>query len=193
MLKQVAIASREIACYKNEVYCVFSIEVMTYGYHVYQDGWDAILGEELSSKRELGNHKYHCTCGSGEITSYHHSFQMKKKKKIALRRRAWAIIRLPKPRIKPRIVCHRARDQIVQALSPFFVSYFVAKWFVRMRTREEKWRRGVVKEAIVLQWWVRIASCDFKLGKKRWAGVLLSEKFCCFVRKPSWKSHANLN
>ena len=81
MLKQVAIASREIACYKNEVYCVFSIEVMTYGYHVYQDGWDAILGEELSSKRELGNHKYHCTCGSGEITSYHHSFQMKKKKK----------------------------------------------------------------------------------------------------------------
>ena len=127
MLKQVAIASREIACYKNEVYCVFSIEVMTYGYHVYQDGWDAILGEELSSKRELGNHKYHCTCGSGEITSYHHSFQMKKKKKIALRRRAWAIIRLPKPRIKPRIVCHRARDQIVQALSPFFVYYFVAK------------------------------------------------------------------
>jgi len=23
--------------------------------------------------------------------------------------------------------------------------------------------------------------------KKRWAGALLSEKCCCFVRKPSWK------
>jgi len=52
------------------------------------------------------------------------------------------------------------------------------------------WRKnGVVKEAIVLQWAVRIASCDFKPGKKRWAGALLSEKCCCFVRKPSWKSH----
>jgi len=67
------LASREIACYKNELYCIFSIEVMAYGYHVYQDSWDAILGEELSSKREPGNHKYHCTCGSGEITIYHHS------------------------------------------------------------------------------------------------------------------------
>ena len=29
------------------------------------------------------------------------------------------------------------------------------------------WKKnGVVKEAIVLQWAVRIASCDFKLGKK---------------------------
>ena len=28
--------------------------------------------------------------------------------------------------------------------------------------------------------------------KKWWAGALLSEK-CCFVRKPSWKSRANLN
>ena len=28
-------------------------------------------------------------------------------------------------------------------------------------------------------------SCDFKPGKKRWAGALLSEKCCCFVRKPS--------
>jgi len=59
-----------------------------------------------------------------------------------------------------------------------------------MRTREEKWHR---KGAIVLQWAVRIASCDFKHGRKRWAGALLSEKRCCFVRKPSWKSHANLN
>ena len=56
------------------------------------------------------------------------------------------------------------------------------------------WRKnGVVKEAIVLQWAVWIASCDFKLGKERWAGALLSEKCCCFVRKPSWKIHANLN
>ena len=54
-------------------------------------------------------------------------------------------------------------------------------------------KNGVVKEAIVLQWAVRMASCDFKPGKKRWAGALLSEKCCCFVRKPSWKSHANLN
>ena len=52
---------------------------------------------------------------------------------------------------------------------------------------------GIVKEAIVLQWAVQIASCGFKPGKKRWAGALLSEKCCCFVRKPSWKSHANLN
>jgi len=55
------------------------------------------------------------------------------------------------------------------------------------------WRKnGVVKEAIVLQWAVRIASCDFKPGKKQWAGALLSEKCCCFVQKPLQKSHANL-
>ena len=29
--------------------------------------------------------------------------------------------------------------------------------------------------------------------KKWWAGALLSEKFCLFGQKPSWKSHANLN
>jgi len=54
-------------------------------------------------------------------------------------------------------------------------------------------KNGVVKEAIVLQWAVRIASRDFKRGKKRWASALLSEKCSCFVRKPSWKSRANLN
>ena len=43
----------------------------------------------------------------------------------ALRQRAWAIIRLPRPHIKPRIVHHCARDQIVQALSPFFVQYVI--------------------------------------------------------------------
>ena len=47
---------------------------------------------------------------------------------------------------------------------------------------------GVVKEAIVLQWAVQIASWDFKPGKKRCAGALLSEKCCCFVQKPSWES-----
>jgi len=57
-----------------------------------------------------------------------------------------------------------------------------------MRTCEEK--NGVVKEAS--QWAVRIASCDFEPGKKRWAGALLSEKCCCFVWKPLWKGHANL-
>jgi len=25
--------------------------------------------------------------------------------------------------------------------------------------------------------------CDFKRGEKQWAGALLSEKCCCFVRK----------
>jgi len=34
-----------------------------------------------------------------------------------------------------------------------------------MRTREEK--NGVIKEARVLQWAGRIASCDFKPGKKK--------------------------
>jgi len=46
-------------------------------------------------------------------------------------------------------------------------------------------KNSVVKEAIVLQRAVRIALCDFKPGKKRWAGALLSEKCCCFVRKRS--------
>ena len=55
---------------------------------------------------------------------------------------------------------------------------------------EKKWRRkgshnssvGGSNRLVWLQIW-----------KKRWAGALLSEKCCCFVRKPSWKSHANLN
>ena len=48
-------------------------------------------------------------------------------------------------------------------------------------------KNGVVKEAIVLQLAVRIASCDFKPGKKQWAGSLLSGKCCCFVWKPQWR------
>jgi len=52
-------------------------------------------------------------------------------------------------------------------------------------------KNGVIKEVIVLRWAVQIASRDFKLGKKRWAGALLSEK-CCFVQK-TIVSHANLN
>jgi len=44
-----------------------------------------------------------------------------------------------------------------------------------MRTREEK-----------LASLRKPSSCDFKPGKKRWAGALLSEKCCCFVLKPSW-------
>jgi len=56
------------------------------------------------------------------------------------------------------------------------------------------WRKnGVTKEAIVLQWAVRTASWDFKSVKKWWALALLCGKCCCFVWKPSWKSHANLN
>ena len=49
------------------------------------------------------------------------------------------------------------------------------------------------KRSTVVQWAVWITSCNFKPGKKRWVGALLSEKCCCFVRKPSWKSHASLN
>ena len=71
---------------------------MAYGYHVYQDSWDAILGEELSSKREPGNRKYHCTCGSGEITSYHHSFQMNKES-CKLNFHAWSEASLQNPKV----------------------------------------------------------------------------------------------
>jgi len=42
-------------------------------------------------------------------------------------------------------------------------------------------------EAIVLQWAVWITSCDFKPEEKRWAGALLSEKCCCFMRKQSFE------
>jgi len=59
-----------------------------------------------------------------------------------------------------------------------------------MHTHEEK--NGIAKEAIVLRWAAWTTSWDFKPRKKRWAGALLSGKCCCFVRKPSWKSHANL-
>ena len=48
-----------------------------------------------------------------------------------------------------------------------------------MRTREEKkWRRKGSRSSLV-------ASRDFKPGKKRWASALLSDKCCCFVRKPA--------
>ena len=67
----------------------------------------------------------------------------------------------------------------------------VAKYLVHMHTREEK--NGVAKEAIILQWVVWTTLWDFKPGKKQWAGALLRGKCCCFVRKPLWKSHANLN
>ena len=36
-------------------------------------------------------------------------------------------------------------------------------------------------------------SWDFKVVKKQWADTLLSVKCCCFVRKPSRKSHTILN
>jgi len=57
---------------------------------------------------------------------------------------------------------------------------------VRMRTREEKWRRKGSHSSsmsglnclVWLQTW-----------KKWWACAPLSEKCCCFVRKPLWKSH----
>ena len=36
---------------------MFSIEVMVRGYHIYQDSWDAGIGEQLPCKREPGNRK----------------------------------------------------------------------------------------------------------------------------------------
>jgi len=57
-----------------------------------------------------------------------------------------------------------------------------------MRTREEKWcRKGSHCS-------VSISNCLAWLQTwKWWASALLSEKCCCFVRKPLWKSHSNLN
>ena len=90
--------------------------------------------------------------------------------------------------------------------SCIIITFFVAKWFVRMRTLK---KNGVVKEAIVLQWVVRIASCDFKPGKIKeeeeeeeeeedfgclvtfWFGtfaMLFSTTGCCW----SWK-HSKMN
>ena len=46
------------------------------------------------------------------------------------------------------------------------------------------WRKNGVaieKEAIALQWVVQTSLWDFKPGKKRRAGALLSGKCCCFV------------
>ena len=34
---------------------VFNVETMVYGYHDYQNAWDAPIGEILSCKREVGN------------------------------------------------------------------------------------------------------------------------------------------
>jgi len=56
-----------------------------------------------------------------------------------------------------------------------------------MRTREEKWRRKGSHSSSVSG-----SNCLVWL-QTRWGGALLSEKCCCFMRKPSWKSHANLN
>ena len=55
---------------------------------------------------------------------------------------------------------------------------------------KKKWRRkgshsSSVNGSSRLAW--------LQAWKKAMAGALLSEKCCCFVRKPSWKSHANLN
>ena len=35
----------------------FSIEAMVRGYHMYQDSWDAAIGEQLPCNREPGNCK----------------------------------------------------------------------------------------------------------------------------------------
>ena len=51
----------------------------------------------------------------------------------------------------------------------------VAKWFLCMRTREEK--NGVAKEAIVLQWVVRTASWNFKRVKA--IGWCTAQWKCC--------------
>ena len=51
----------------------------------------------------------------------------------ALRRCVWAIIHLPKPHIKPCIICHCAHDQIVHPV--FFVQYATKSW-------GRAWERG---------------------------------------------------
>ena len=66
----------------------------------------------------------------------------------------------------------------------------IAKWFVHMLHGKKKWRRKGSHSSSVsgsnrLVW--------LQTWKKRWAGALLSEKCCCFVRKPSWKIHVDLN
>ena len=33
----------------------FSIQAMVQGYHVYQDEWDAVIGEVLQCRKETGN------------------------------------------------------------------------------------------------------------------------------------------
>ena len=33
----------------------FTIQAMVRGYHVYQDEWDAVIGEVLQCRRETGN------------------------------------------------------------------------------------------------------------------------------------------
>ena len=52
---------------------------------------------------------------------------------------------------------------------------------------KKKWRRKGSYSSSVS------GSNRLVFGKKRWSGALLSEKCCCFVWKPLWKSHANLN
>ena len=51
---------------------------------------------------------------------------------------------------------------------------------MRMRTNEEN---GVADEAIVIEWAVSSASCDFEVMKKRWDRALHSVKSCCFLCK----------
>ena len=39
-------------------YCTlfeFSIQAMVWGYHIYQDEWDAVIGEVMQCRRETGN------------------------------------------------------------------------------------------------------------------------------------------
>ena len=42
-------ASRTAPCFE------FSIQAMVRGYHVYQDEWDAVIGEVLQCRRETGD------------------------------------------------------------------------------------------------------------------------------------------
>ena len=69
---------------------------------------------------------------------------------------------------------------LIQQSYVIMTKWFVAKWFVRVRTREEKWCR---KGSHVLQWAVRTALWDFKPGIKWWAGALLSRKMLLFCVK----------
>ena len=99
------------------------------------------------------------------------------------RRHAWAIIRLPKLRIKPCIVRHRAHDEIFQALSPFYVQCVIKSW-------GGAWERGYSGIALLcMSTPLQICFC---------AGIVVNEGFNFLLkhlikepRPPNGECHGN--